>query len=199
MGMQAEHGIDRVTGTLPGIYALLLELSYEEPRLAKHLAVKLKETVDLYQDLLQRLITDMEKRSGRTSTRVSRPAVREIESQIENLGELAAYSRKRALLRKQSILKFLSDSSPEPSAGSAIAESILNQKLADNAATVTTHISRMKSEGLVRALASGVFALTDAGRAELTSMPAFSTRRALGPSQYELADMLGVERALLRR
>jgi len=173
MGIRAESGIDHVTEKLPRIYAQLLELRHEEPRLAKRLTRKLKQTIDLYEDLLRRLEAEMRRAKGASRAvanerrQAEAPVARKLELQIANLGDLAAYSRKRALLRKQAILQLLADSHPNPAGGAEIAEEIVRRGLADNAPTVTTHISRMRNLGLIKSLASGVFSITDAGRAEL--------------------------------
>jgi hypothetical protein len=169
MGMRANEGIDRVSAKLPEIYGLLLELEHEEPDLARQLLQKLKRTVDFYRDLLQRLEDKMDGH-GRVSSsgRKLQVEARRIELEINQVQDEVAHSRKRSWLRRNAILELLADGAPK--SGRDIAKHLMQQRLADNIPSVVTHISRLRNDGLVRSMASGVVAITEVGRSELKTV-----------------------------
>ncbi|MEQ1867532.1 MAG: hypothetical protein ABL996_23120 [Micropepsaceae bacterium] len=161
---------------LPDLYRDLLQLTEEEPQAARNLSRQIRMALQMY----ARLLAELEDSSSGDST-ISLSHVYVAQKRLEDAFEgtpngamssaveasLPEYSRKRTLLRKIAILEALATSGTEPMSGSEIARLMKAKGLAGNVPTVITHLSRMKRDGLIAALASGVFRITDAGRQEL--------------------------------
>jgi hypothetical protein len=165
---------------LPDVYRDLLQLHESEPAAARELSRSLRRAIHFYARLLAHL---EESSPSDAQTELSKVCVLQarLENQIDKgklrnasngaisgavEAKLPEYSRKRALLRKCEILRLLA-SPNAPLSSSEIASAVISKGLANNEPTVTTHLWRMKRDGFIEALTSGVFRLSQAGHQEL--------------------------------
>lgn len=159
---------------LPDLYRDLLQLTEEEPSAGRTLSRQIRTALQMYVKLLEQL--EESSSAGVNPARLY-VAQKRLEDAFEGAASgtmsrfveasLPEYSRKRTLLRKFAILEALKEKGKEPLSGSEIAKLMISKGLATNAPTVITHLSRMRRDGFITSLASGVFQIAQPGRDEL--------------------------------